>query len=367
MKDISNLFFSVNKDETIDTIVDMGIDLTMDSMDVAKFSTNEYSKKNQETKNTILNYCADHVGLRRPESKKDLVMLFSNSSFESLFNSIVSEIQSGVMVRSESKQLLAMCNIVGVDCGDSHTWELDTKGLPVVQRASLTTNLSLVDGYSMQGITITPIPYACSSSIDYIRILANDFDFGKEMARVTKAILYAQYKLVASTIFSTTGAIASTPFYQATFASNKYVKMAEALGALNGGSGVTSYGSITAFNAISALATQGGFTTRDRYIENGYLQKIHGVDSVIMENATDLSAPLAAAIADVNLLIPSDLLVMLSAVGDKPAKLVRENYVRVQNADQNSTSLNRIVYKYFNAFNVGLCTQAHFGVQKTAA
>lgn len=365
MADITNMFFSADKSGEIQQIIDLGVNLTIDAMDDAKRASADYASDNQKYKHSILNFCADQCGIRRPDSDRGVRMAFANVAFESLFNSIISEIQSGVMVRAQSPALMAMCNVVNVDAGDSYTWEIDTKGLPVVQRASLTTNMALRDSYSMTPITITPIPYVAATVIDYIRVLANDFDFGREMARVYQAHLYKQTSLVASAIFSTTATPAA--LYQATWNGNNYVKMAEVLSSLNNGAGVTSYGTRTAWNSIGALATTGGYSTKDRFIENGYLQKIYGIDSVLVENAADLSAPLASTLASVSLAVPTNLIVMLSGVGDKPVKLVRENYVRIQKDDQNAGSLNRLSYKYFMSYDVGLATQAHFAVQNVAS
>lgn len=365
MADINVQYFTVANSE-IDTIIKMGIELTTEAMEKTHtFASEEYANKNGNTKLAILNFCASKCGMKCPENKRDLVALFSNATFESLFNTIIAEVQSGVQTRVTPEGLMALADVVEVDCGDSYSFEIDTKGLPAVQRASLTTNLSLLDGHAMQSITVTPVPYACSTSLDFIRVLANDYDFGKEMARVARAIMYAQYKAVAGLIFNT--AIAGiAPLYQATFASNNYVKMAETIGALNNAP-VTSYGTLTAWNAISALATQGGFTTKDDYIRNGFLQKIYGVDSMVIDNIADLSAPLSSTLAAVQLGIPTNVIVMASGVGDKPVKLVRENYVRVQKGDPNGASLNRITYKYFASWDAAIATQAHFGVQNTTA
>ena len=365
MNDIQNMYFSINGGNEATMAIEAGVALTMDAMDKSKSNTNEYAKENHDVKRAILNFCADSCSMQHPAEKKDLIRLFSNTTFESMFNSIIAEIQSVVMVRAQSPQIMAMANVVNVDAGDSYTWEIDTKGLPVVQRASYTSNLSLLDGYAMQGITITPIPYTVGTHIDYIRMLANDYDFGREMARVYQAFMYHQTTLIANSIFSATATPAA--LYKATWNSNDYVKMSEVISAYNNANGVTAYGTRTAWNAIGALATAGGFTTRDQYIENGFLQKVYGVDSVLVENTASLSAPIAATLANVALGVPTNMIVMLSNVGDKPVKLVRENYVRVQRDDQNAGSLNRIAYKYFMSYDVGIATGAHFAVQNTTA
>ena len=66
-------------------------------------------------------------------------------------------------------------------------------------------------------------------------------------------------------------------------------------------------------------------------------------------------------------IIPDNLIVLLSSVGDKPVKLVRSTYVRVKKDDPQDGALNRVVYRYFFGYNAALATQAHFGLQSTSA
>ena len=83
----------------------------------------------------------------------------------------------------------------------------------------------------------------------------------------------------------------------------------------------------------------------------------------MIEQATSYSKPLTTANVDDQLIVPDDRIVLLSDVGDKPVKLVRENYVRVIQDDQLSTSQTRLQYSFFNSFDAGLATQANYAIQ----
>lgn len=327
---------------------------------VSKFSVDNYFEKNEKVKKAVLNFCTSACSLNPIVDKKSVALAFSNSSFEAIYNSIIAESLMGVMVRTQSPQIMAMANVEDVDLGDSYTWNIDPKGLPVAQRASYMSNVALLDSYAISPITVTPKPYSIGTTTDYLRMVNNGYDFGKEIARVAMGMLYAQYKLIVGSIFDPAG----TPIYKPTFDPKTYVKTASDLSALNGNSGVTAYGTLVAWQAINSLATQGGFTTKDDYIRTNFLQKIYGVDSAIIEQATDLSSPLVAGTPTT--LVPEDKLVLLSSVGDKPCKLVRENYIRVIRDDHNTTSLHRTQYSYFMSFDVALATQAHYGLQNVA-
>ena len=336
---------------------------------VSDYKVENYAQKAKEVKEALVAYCAKSAGLDVPENKRDMLAVFSNVQAESLFNSIIAETIADVRIRVTSPQLMAMAEIVNVDPGDSYTWEIETKALPVVQRASLASNVAYLQSWSKQGITVTPKEYGLGATIDFIRVLAADYDIGKEIARMVYATLMEEYSAVATLIFATSGDLATkTPFYQSTWNAANYVKMAEYIAALNGANGVTAYGTIVAFNAISALATTSfGFAMQDRYIENGYLGKIYGVDSVILDQVVNFNAPIGTSLAGLNGIIPDNLIVLLSAVGDKPVKLVRSTYVRVKRDEPQDGALNRLAYRYFFGYDAALATQAHFGLQSVSA
>ena len=84
--------------------------------------------------------------------------------------------------------------------------------------------------------------------------------------------------------------------------------------------------------------------------------------------STNFAAPIGNSdtTAQKIMLLPNDQIFLLADVGDKPVKLVRENYVRVINTEPNNNSINRREYQYFMAFDAAIATQAHFGIQKLA-
>lgn len=334
---------------------------------VQKFSLDNYNEEMNKNKKAILGYCKEvsHV-IADFSTKTGLAAAFDNSNFTTMFNSIIATALRGVMVEAVSPQLNALCNIVTVDLGDSYTWEIDTKGLPIAQRASYNDNVAILRGHAAGSITVKPRPYSLGTTIDYIRILANDYDLGAELARVQLGMLYAQYKLVVNTIFNSAN-IVDTALVSAAWNATTFVQLASDIKMLNGGAGVTAYGTLTAFNKISALATTGGygFVSQDEIIRNGYLGKIYGVDCVVIDQATDFSAPFTTANAANLRLVPDNYIVLLSTVGDKPVKLVRENYVRVRMIEAVDNSLNRIEYNYFMNFDAGYATQCHYGLQAT--
>jgi len=366
-----------NEDNRVDEIERELSDLGLAAMSryysnsglVNKFSMDnkEYREKNEKCKKAVLAYAGEQAGIKKFVTSTDIANAYSNDRFVTIKNTIVRDTILNVITETTPAQIAAMATVEEVPVGASFTWEIDTKGLPIAQRNSYTSNVAFEDGHSMSPITITPKVYSLGTSIDYIRILANNFDFGKEIARVAMGMLYAQYKLVANTIFST-ALLTGTPLYQASFSATNYVQMISDLQMLNGGGDVKAYGTLPAFNAIGVIATTNyGFESQDEMIRNGYLGHAYGIDNICIDQATDLSAPFNTANATNLRMVPNNKVVLMSSVADRPVKLVREDFIHVKVKEPNVGSTYNASYDYFMSFDAAIATQAHYGIQGTTA
>lgn len=373
-KEIRIMNFS-NGDTEVETIYNALADLAAASAYknfgnhgiIEEVNVDNYAEKNENIKFSMLGYASKKAGIPIPKTVTDLAFAMDNLIFKTVLNSINTRALQVMMIKYRAPQLDRLAEIDMVEVGGSKSYEIDTKSLPVAQRATYGSNVTMVPSYAKSSITITPKPYSLGVSLDFIRMMANGYDWGYAVARVYAGMIFAQYKLIVSQIFNTS-VLNGTPLYQANFASTTYTQLADDVGMLNGGSAedVMALGTRVAWNAISALATQGGFTTKDEYIRNAYLQKIYGVDSLILDQFTNLSAPFNNTNAATLRTIPNNLIVLVSST-DKICKLVREDYIRVIETPSNNNNLNRLEYSYFQNFDAALATASYFGLQGTTA
>lgn len=322
-----------------------------------------YNELNQKAKLALLSFAAEEAKISKIDCKEDVVRAFNNPTFTTVFNSIIVDTLQSIVLAARPEQIFRLANVVTVGLGDSETFEIDTKGLPIAQRTSYTTNVTFLDSYAKSSITVTPKPYSIGTSMDYIRILSNGYDMGRELARVAAALLFAQLKLIVEEIYSIAD-LNNTPFYQATWNAENYIQMIEDIKMLNGGAEVTAYGTLPAFNKIGALATKNyGFQVQDEMIRSGYLGTAYGVKNVVLEQFTDLNKPFTTANASSLRAVPNDRILLLSSVMDKPVKLVREDFVHVKVKEPLDGSQYRYNYEYFMSFDAAIVTQANYGIQ----
>lgn len=373
MKEIREFRFSAEDADSVEIIVNSLADLAAAATYkdygnhgiIEEVVMDDYTEKNEKIKKAILGFAANKAGIEMPKNGTDMAYAMDNQVFKSVLNTINTRALGVMMVKYTSPQIDRLASIETVGVGESRSYEIDTKSLPVAQKATYGSNVTMVPSYAKSSITVTPKPYSLGISLDFIRIIANGYDYGRAIARVYAGMLFAQYKLIVNKIFDT-AVLNGTPFYNVNFSAATFTQLADDIGMLNGGtaSEVTALGTRSAWNAISALATQGGFTTKDDYIRNAYLQKIFGVDAMILDQFTNLSAPFTSANAASLRAIPNTLIVLVAST-DKPVKLVREDYIRVIETSANDNTLNRMEYSYFQNFDAALATASYFGLQGT--
>ena len=324
-----------------------------------------YEELNLKAKTALLKYAAEKAQIKEISTKADVINAFSNPMFQTVFNSIIVDSLQSIVLKSRPEQIYRLANVSDVEVGDSETWEIDPKGLPIAQRTSYTTNVTFLDSYATTSITITPKPYSVGITMDYIRILANNYDMGREIARVAASLLFAQLKLIVDSIYAIAN-VQGTPFYQANWNAANYVQMIDDIKMLNGGADVTAYGTTVAFSKMGVLATNNyGFQSQDEMIRNGFLGRAYGVDNVVLDQFTDLSQPFTNASASALRAIPNDRIILLSSVGDRPVKLVRENFIHVKVKEPTEGSQYRQNYEYFMSFDAAIVTQANYAIQGT--
>lgn len=329
---------------------------------IEEVTVDDYKSAEKDVRAQTIAFSAKTAGIETPKTVNDFAFAMDNSVFRSVMNSISSRVIATMMVNYRSPQLERLAFIDRVDVGGSKTIEIRSKALPVAQMGTYGHNVTGVFQESVSSVVNKPQPYTIGKSLNYIRMFSKAYDWGYEIAKVYAGLQFAKYKLVVNVLFATT-ALTGTPFYNANFTNAGYTQLASDIGMIAGTAPVA-YGTLPAWNAISGLATQGGFTTKDEYIRNAFLQKILGVDSMVLSQFTDASAPFTTAGISALRAIPDNMIVLVAG-GEAPVSLVEEDYVRVHETDANDNTLNRMEYIITQSFNAVLATGSPIGLQGT--
>ncbi|MCK9577013.1 MAG: hypothetical protein M0R51_14010 [Clostridia bacterium] len=325
-----------------------------------------YKQEDSKAKEAVLAFASSVAGIETPTNTDTLAFAFDNNTFKTVVNSIYSKTLSTMMINYRSPQIDALAQRDRVPVGGSMTYPIKSKALPIAQRGSYGSNNSSVFTEATGSIVVTPVPYVIGKSLDYIRMFNEGYDWSYDVAKVYAGLMFAKYKLIVDSIY-TNAAILASPFYQANFADATYTQLASDLSMYAGNDAITAYGTLPAWQAIDALATSGGFTTKDEYIRNAFLQKVLGVDSMILSQFTDASAPFTSGTAAGLRTIPDNKVILVPTGTDKICKLVEEQYIRVKEVDANDNNLNRMEFVFTQSFEAKIATASPFGIVGTTA
>jgi len=339
---------------------------------VSRFSLGteaEYQAKVESLRKDRIAYCGEKAGFVAMQEDADFVNALDNPIFSSVYNAIETGVIRLVMSNIESNAINVIANVDTVGLGNSKTYNLDTKGLPVAQRNSYMSNVAFLNGVTSTPLTVTPKVYSLGIAMDLLRILKGDQDWAKETGKVIMGMLYAQYKLVVNTLFSTV-LLTSTPFAPASFDVDDHVAIIDILTAVNKAP-VVGYGTISALRKIGvgsleiASSVYAGFQVQDQFVKDAFISHVNGIDYVRLNQAFDFSIPLEATLsaATAQMLIPTDKVILLSAADDKPVKLVREGYIRVRQVEPQDNSVLTKQYAYFMSFDAAIATMSQFAIQ----
>jgi len=316
-----------------------------------------YQEANKEFVNKLYQYCLEgspsaNLGLD-VNNRANVVRMFSDPFFAHKFFAIQSEILIGINSDNEVEEALQLANVSNVGLGDSKAFQIESKALWKIQDHGWENNVSDAQKQFKSSIYVTPRRKSAKITMEIEQASALDYDFGKQIAKLAMSLRKAMYNDIIDIIF-TVANVSSTPFYQASFSKTTYVTVVDQLAATNSAN-VRAYGSRLAFvNMTNGVTT--GFQTQDEINKTGFLGNVYGTPFVVINQVVDSNSALFTT------KVPTNRILLVSDVGDKPVKLVREDGMRYIVKDGTDTSLFSRSYTVIDSWKAALATQASYGI-----
>lgn len=319
-----------------------------------------YIQMNDVLVNDMLQYASKMSGVNLEglginiKTKEGLLAAFTYESVQRAFFTIQQSILNTINSDTEVEDALMFANIMPVGYGDSLSVDIHDKSLYKIQDGAYGNNISVAQNKLASTINITPRKKHAVIDFNLAQMGILGYDYGKEMAKLALSFRAKLYKDIVDVIF-TVANVSSTPFYKGSFAKTTFLDVAERLSAVNSAS-VAAYGTKLAWGSISDTIT-GGFMVQDELVKAGYIDNIFGVQSVLVNQAIDSN------VSTYDFRVPNDRILMLSAVGDKPVKVVRESLPITVMVDSGvGKPLDIARYGLQDSWTAQLCSQAHYGI-----
>jgi len=366
-------------DNKMANIITVGVDLVKYSLNqstdskcvLRKYSGLKFEntpQNNAEFMRNAYNYCALYSPIcgmpnikKKPDGsinwdeKENVATAMRDTNFRQMYFAIVAKIIQIVNAKTEVEDIMLGANVSYVALGDSATFEMDSQQLYKIQNGAYGNLYSVYQEQLRSGTTLIPKPKIASISFNVAQMTPVGYDFGKQVGKLAKSFRVAMYVDVVNTLF-TVANVSSTVFYKANFAKPTFLELVSRIEAVNGGITAGVYGTKLGLASMSDnIAT--GWRVQDQKVETGLIMNPYGVQMHQFSQAVDTSS------ANATFRVPNNRLVIMSSIGDKPVKLVKEDYMFATSDSGIEGTLWNQVYTMNDSWVVGYIMSGVYGIQ----
>jgi hypothetical protein len=219
-------------------------------------------------------------------------------------------------------------------------------------------NRASLDESFSEDITLSPVAHQANCSVDFYKLMRGEVNWGEQIAKVLRSFLINMSQTAADTMFGAFSSLA-TPWKKNAYTQSDFTELAERVAAGNGASEAIVYGTKTALGKIIPANQYFAMQSGSEYLGIGYIQAPFGVPVVMLPQAVIPSS-------DFDFVLPSDKLLFLPNMGDKPVKVAVEGQTVITQADESQNAGK--VRGYFATMNydIAIATGTVYGIMQVA-
>lgn len=277
-------------------------------------------------------------------------------AFRTHYFSIIGIVIDNLMATEEVQNYLAYAEVINVAWGDTPTFHVGSRGAYSVAKIANGKNRASLDEMFNEDITLTPVAHQANCSVDFYKLMRGEINWGAEIAKVMKAFLIDMSQTAANTMFGAFSSLA-TPFKKNAYTQSDFTEMDERVSAANGATGSIVYGAKTALGKIIPANQYFAMQAGSEYLGVGYIQAPFGASIVMLPQAVKPAS-------DFDFVLPTNKLLFLPNMGDKPVKVAIEGQTRINQADENQNAGK--VRGYFATMNydIAIATGTIYGIMQ---
>ena len=262
------------------------------------------------------------------------------------------------MSREEVQNYLAFAEVVNVGWGDTPTFHVGSRGAYKVAKIAHGQNYADLDEVFTEDITLTPVAHQANCSVDFYKLMRGEINWGAEIAKVLYSFLIDMSQTAANTMFGAFSSLA-TPFKKNAYTQSDFTELDERVAAANGVSSSIVYGAKTALGKIIPANQYFAMAAGSEYLGVGYIKAPFGASIVMLPQAVKPSS-------DFDFVLPTDKLLFLPNMGDKPVKVAVEGQTVITMVDENQNPGK--VRGYFATMNydIAIATGTKYGIMQVA-
>jgi len=318
-----------------------------------------YADKNRRFHKELINSCYKFANIGEADRDTYSVMqCMQFDSFRTRLFSIVSIIIDNLMSRSEVENYLPYAEVMNVGWGDTPTFHIGSRANYTIAKISRNKNRASLEEHYNEDITLTPEAHQANISVDFYSLVRGDVNWGQQIARITKSFLTDISQTAANTMFGAFSSLA-TPWKVNAYTQSNFTELAERVAAANNVSDAIVYGTKTALGKVIPANQYFAMQNGSEYLGVGYIQSPFGVPVVLLPQAVKPES-------DFDFVLPSNKLLFLPNLGDKPVKVAMEGETQIVEASENDNAGKNRAYSVTMYYDIQIATGTIYGIMQIA-
>jgi hypothetical protein len=207
--------------------------------------------------------------------------------------------------------------------GDSAAFDVSPRDLFIVSKGGKSKRTSELHKQFKGQITVVPEPREMTVFVSLMKVLAGKESLGELVTKMTRSFETALTVDVYNAFVTALGAVsntASTGLRVAGYTQDEFVRLAQTVGAWNGGAKPIVIGTHRALAKILPANSNYRYDIASDFVKIGYMRNFQGVDLMELPQVADYATPFALKLAD-------DKIWFISPSSQKIVKVVLEGSV----------------------------------------
>lgn len=214
---------------------------------------------------------------------------------------VVSAMIDMVLPDAIIKEIGSYAEVRSIGWGDSASFEISPRDIFVVSKAGKSKRTSELHRQFKGLVTVVPEPRELTVYVQLMRVLTGKDSLAELVTKMVRSFEIALTYDIYSAFATAMGNLSATPttgLKVAGYTQPEFLRLAQTVGAWNGGARVIAIGTIAALGKILPANANYRYDLESDYVKLGYIRNFLGVDIMAIPQIADWQTPFGLKLSD---------------------------------------------------------------------
>lgn len=288
-------------------------------------------------------------------------------TFNTAMFTVMESIIDSLTTRNEIEDILTFVELRNQALGDSMLIDIKNPNAYVFSKAGRGKKHTYLQTRFGEDVTLTPAPRKISIKYNLKDIVTGRVNIGREMARMVRGMRTAWLQDLSTLIFSTTvNPINNKVISTGNFTEANFRSFEQNISAYNGSRNTVVYGTRSALSNLLPADTL-RYQLGNEYMDRGYISTAFGTRAIELYQAVRADSTPMGGIANINLILPEDYVILASTDVQRPVVLALGGGVRISEENEQDSQTEDRIITITQDYDLKLASQGIIGVFRTSS